>query len=141
MDMSQNGYKLIKKYEGLKLKAYLCPAKVWTIGYGTTKGVKEGMIITEKEADSLLEKDVKFFQSKVKNLVKVGLNQNQFDALISFAYNVGHGALEKSTLLKKLNASNYVGASSEFLKWTKANGKTLVGLQRRRAEEMDLFLR
>lgn len=142
---SKNGINLIKKYEGCVLKAYKCPANVWTIGYGHTSGVKEGQKITKAQAEKYLKKDLVKYEKSVNKLVIVDLNQNQFDALISFTYNVGMGNLGKSTLLKKLNDNNYIGASTEFLKWNKAvvNGKKkeLKGLTKRRKAEKKLFLK
>ena len=134
---------LIQKYEGLKLSSYLCPANVWTIGYGTTrikgKAVTSGMTCTEQQAEEYLRDDLQVFAQAVKQLVKVPLNDNQFSALLSFTYNLGVGALEKSTLLKKLNEGSYGAAQAEFLKWIRAGGKILPGLVRRRGEEAELF--
>lgn len=131
---------LIKSFEGLELEAYLCPANVWTIGYGHTKGVKEGDKITKEQAEKLLEEDLAFFRNGVKRLVKVALNKNQFGALVSFAYNLGLGSLESSTLLKMLNAKDYQGAADQFLRWNKSKGKVLTGLVRRREAERAVFL-
>ena len=103
MKTSQNGINLIKKYEGCRLTAYKCPAGLWTIGYGHTKNVKSGQKITQKQAENFLKQDLKTFEKGVEKAVKVRLNQNQFDALVSFAYNCGLGALKTSTLLRKLN--------------------------------------
>lgn len=146
MNLSQRGLDLIKEFEGYHTKlpngdciAYRCPANVLTIGYGCTKGVRENMIWTEAQAKEALAKELATHESAVMRLVSVDLNQNQFDALVSFAYNVGNGALEKSTLLKKLNAGDYPGAQAEFMKWNKAAGKVLRGLSIRRAKEAALF--
>lgn len=139
--MKTRNKEIIKQSEGLRLEAYLCPADVWTIGYGHTgKDVVEGMKITGGEAEKLLEGDLEKFEKDILKMVKVGLTQNQFDALVSFTYNVGGGALKTSTLLKKLNAGDYMGAADEFLKWTKAGGKELPGLVKRRRTERALFL-
>lgn len=139
--MKTRNKEIIKQSEGLRLEAYLCPAGVWTIGYGHTgKDVVEGMKITRGEAEKLLEGDLEKFEKDILKMVKVGLTQNQFDALVSFTYNVGGGALKTSTLLKKLNAGDYMGAADEFLKWTKAGGKELPGLVKRRRTERALFL-
>lgn len=139
--MKTRNKEIIKQSEGLRLEAYLCPAGVWTIGYGHTgKDVVEGMKITRGEAEELLEGDLEKFEKDILKMVKVGLTQNQFDALVSFTYNVGGGALKTSTLLKKLNAGDYMGAADEFLKWTKAGGKELPGLVKRRRTERALFL-
>ena len=131
---------LIKSFEGLELEAYLCPADIWTIGYGHTGNVKEGDSITKSEAESLLDKDLQTFRNGVKRLVKVPLNENQFGALVSFAYNLGLGSLQSSTLLKMLNAGDYTGAADQFLRWNKSGGKVLTGLVRRREAERAVFL-
>ena len=141
MKTSDVGIELIKKYEGCVLKAYKCPSGVWTIGYGHTNGVKSGMQITKAQALDYLKQDLSVFEKAVTNYVKVPLNQNQFDALVSFSFNCGAGALKTSTLLQKLNSSDYNGAANEFLKWNKSKGKVLNGLVRRRQEEKELFLK
>jgi len=130
---------LIKSFEGLRLSAYKCPADVWTIGYGTTAGVKEGQIITKERAEELLRDDVKRFEDQVLRLVKVPLTQGQLDALVSFTYNLGAANLGNSTLLRLLNAGDYKGAAAQFDRWTKAGGKELPGLVKRRAAERALF--
>jgi GH24 family phage-related lysozyme (muramidase) len=139
------GKKLIKDFEGFRAVAYLCPAGVWTIGYGTTKingkPVSKKTKITSQEADLFLEQDLKTFEDVVNHSVTVELNQNQFDALVSFVYNLGSGNLKKSTLLKKLNVGLFNEAADEFLKWDKAAGKRLAGLTRRRNAERELFLK
>lgn len=138
------GKNLIKEFEGFRATAYLCPAGVWTVGYGTTrisgKLVKQGTKVTTDEAETLLEEDLKRFEDGVNRLVQVEINQNQFDALVSFVYNLGVGNLQKSTLLKKLNAGLFAEAAEQFLKWDKAAGKRLPGLTRRRKAERELFL-
>ena len=141
MKTSNVGIELIKKYEGCVLKAYKCPSGVWTIGYGHTNGVKSGMQITKAQALDYLKQDLSVFEKAVTNYVKVPLNQNQFDALVSFSFNCGSGALKTSTLVKKLNSCDYNGAANEFLKWNKSNGKVLNGLAKRREEEKELFLK
>ena len=146
MNISKVGLDLIKSFEGCQLKAYKCPAGVWTIGWGTTEpinGIKphEGMVITQQQADDLLIKNLKAYENAVNKYVTYSINQNQFDALVSFAYNCGNGALKTSTLLKKLNAGDVRGAANEFLRWNKANGKVLNGLTRRREAEKKLFLK
>ena len=130
---------LIKEFEGCYLKAYLCPANVWTIGYGHTKTAKKGMVITHEEAERLLEQDVAWVKAAVTGAVKVPLTANQISALYSFVFNVGAGAFRSSTLLRKLNAGDYVGAQKQFRRWNKANGRVLRGLTRRRAAEAWLF--
>lgn len=135
------GKDLIKKYEGCKLEAYKCPAGIWTIGYGHTgQDVFEGKTITQQEADSLLSKDLTRFEKFLNRIIKVPINQNQFNALVSFTYNLGIGALQNSTLLKKLNNNDFIGAANEFDRWVYAGGKKLEGLVRRRKEEKELFL-
>lgn len=140
MNVSETGIELIKKFEGCILKAYKCPAGVWTIGYGHTAGVKEGQTITKKEAEALLKHDLITFETHVSNLITVVINQNQFDALVSFCYNLGPGNLKSSTLLKLINAKNFNGAAEQFDHWVYAGGKKLNGLVKRRAAEKALFL-
>ena len=140
MHTSQKGLDLIKSFEGLRLSAYKCPAEVWTIGYGTTAGVKMGDMITKERAEELLREDVKRFEGYVDRLVKVPLTQGQFDALVSFTYNLGPGALEKSTLLDQLNRGDYDSAAEQFGRWVFAGGRKLEGLAKRRAAEKALFL-
>ena len=142
MELSNNGLDFIKNYEGLRLKAYkvLESEKFYTIGYGHYGAdVRFGMEITKAQADELFKQDVSRFEKAVNRLVKVDINQNQFDALVSFAYNVGEGALQKSDLLRKLNAGDFKGASAEFPRWNKSGGKVLVGLTKRREKERALF--
>lgn len=139
MNTSQKGIDLIKSFEGCRLKAYKCPAGIWTIGYGHTSGVKEGQMITFSMAEQFLKQDLKRFETSVNNLVTVAITQNQFDALVSFCYNLGAMALKSSTLLKKLNNGDYNGAAEEFDRWVYANGVKLQGLVRRRAAEKELF--
>ncbi|QEM13476.1 lysozyme [Mucilaginibacter rubeus] len=146
---SADGEKLIQGFEGLRLKAYQDIAGVWTIGWGNThyangKPVKKGDTLPNREcADDLLEFKLKGFAAQINNLVKVTINQNQFDALLSFQYNTG--ALAVSTLLKKLNAGDFAGAAAEFGRWNKVTkeGKKVVSqvLTDRRAKEAKLFLK
>ncbi|MDB9983435.1 lysozyme [Candidatus Pelagibacter sp.] len=140
MIIGKRGLELIKEFEGLELEAYLCPAKVWTIGYGHTKTVRKGMKVTEKQAEALLKKDLERVEKAIETNVKVPLTQNQYDALCSFIYNVGGGAFQKSTLLRLLNAGDYEGAQAQFQRWNKASGVVLKGLVRRRAAERALFI-
>lgn len=138
--MNKDAIDLIKKFEGCSLEAYLCPAKVWTIGYGHTSGVKKGDKITQAQALDYLIKDLDVFESGVIRLTSgLGLNNNQIGALISFAFNLGLGALGGSTLLKLLKQGKIKEASLEFAKWNKAGGVVLAGLTRRRAAETELF--
>ena len=145
MRVSENGINLIKQFEGCRLTAYQDSVGVWTIGYGWTQSVDgnpvaKGMVITQQKADDLLKQGVVQYENGVNSLVKVQLNQNQLDALVDFAYNLGVNALKGSTLLKKLNTGDYAGAANEFTKWNKAGGKELAGLTRRREAEKSLFL-
>ena len=133
------GLALIKKFEGCELEAYKCPAGVWTIGYGHIKGVQEGDVITEQQADDMLVEELEEYENYIHNLVNCPLNQNQFDALVSWVYNLGSSNLQASTLLKVLNAGDYAGVPAQMLRWNKAGGKVLEGLTRRRQAEADLF--
>ncbi|MBE9180927.1 lysozyme [Oculatella sp. LEGE 06141] len=139
--INTQGLELLKSFEGLRLTAYRDAVGVWTIGYGTTTGVRPGMRITQSQAEALLRQDLLRFETAVNNLVKVPLTDNQFSALVSFTYNVGERALGTSTLLRLLNQGNYRGAANEFLRWNKAGGRVLAGLTRRRNAERTLFLR
>ena len=136
---------IIKKYEGLKLEAYICPANIPTIGFGSTfypdgRRVKLGDKITLQEAESILLHDIKRFEKEVRNAVKIEITNNQLSALISFTYNVGASAFRKSTLLKKVNANpTDLTIHNEFMRWTRAGGKVLPGLVKRRAEESKLY--
>lgn len=138
--ISQRGLDLIKKFEGLRLKAYRDSVGVWTIGYGHTGPlISEGMTITERHANTLLQQDVSGAERAVNRLVQVPLTQDQFDALVSWTFNLGAGSLERSTMLKQLNAGYYESAAQEMLRWDHAGGKKLVGLTRRRQAERTLF--
>lgn len=142
MEISKNGLDLIKKFEGCKLTAYRCPANVPTIGYGATfyengKPVKMGDKITQERADALLLHVVKGFYHDI-----AGTSQNQKDAIVSFCYNLGNGNFNKSTLKKKILANpNDPTIEAEFMKWTKAGGKVLAGLVRRRRAESELYFK
>ncbi|MEM0979295.1 MAG: lysozyme [Cyanobacteria bacterium P01_H01_bin.58] len=143
--MNNDGLTLVKGFEGLELQAYRDSVGVWTIGYGHTSAagppdVYAGQSITEAEAEAILKRDLELFERGVRDLVQVGLNSNQFSALVVFSFNVGLGALADSTLLRKLNAGDYAGAANEFPRWVKAGGQTLAGLVRRREAEKALFL-
>lgn len=144
MRASEKAIELIKKYEGLRLRVYRCPSGLLTIGYGHTRTAVPGLAINKEMAEILLEEDLRECEKVINDLVKVPLTQNQYDALVSFVFNVGRGNFERSTLLKKLNEGGYVAASDEFLKWTKGRQrggvKELPGLVRRRKEERELFL-
>ena len=138
--MYEKAKALIREFEGLRLEAYRCPAGVLTIGYGHTEGVKEGEVITEAEAEQLLESDIDKAANQVKSVVTVPLTDSQLDALIDFTFNLGIGNLKSSTLLKKLNAGDYIGAAEEFSKWIYSGKIILPGLVRRREIEKQLFL-
>ena len=139
MKTSQKGIDLIKHFEGCELKAYKCPAGVWTIGYGHIKGVQEGDVITEQQADEMLVEELNEYENYINTLVTVPLNQNQYDALVSWVYNLGSSNLNSSTLLKVLNSGDYAGVPEQIMRWNKAGGKVLEGLTRRRQSEADLF--
>lgn len=143
MNLSDKGKQLIKKYEGCRLKAYKCPRGVWTIGYGHTNNVRPDDVITQDEANELFKRDVKIFENTINRLVKAKLNQNQFDALVSFTFNLGYGdkGLAGSTLLRLLNTSDYIGAAKQFELWVYSGDKVLEGLAKRRKEEKELFLK
>ena len=139
MKTSPKGIALIKEFEGLRLKAYKCPGGVWTIGYGHTAGVKPGMVITEAQAEEYLKANLIAFERYLNGL-GLALNQNQFDALISFIYNVGTGNFSNSTLLRKVRANPQDNSiMDEFLRWVYSKGRVLPGLQRRRLAEMKLY--
>jgi lysozyme len=152
MQLSENGSRIIKNFEGLRLTAYRDAAGAWTIGYGSTryhdgKQVRPGdKLASEIQADALFRNTLGQYEDAVNQLVKASLTQNQFDALVSFAYNEGTGALETSTLLVKLNEKNYAEAAAHFLAWDKITdpktGKKVVleTLVQRRKEESKLFL-
>ena len=139
MIISKNGLDLIKQFESLQLKAYKCSANVWTIGYGHTKNVKEGDRISQDQANCFLMQDLYSVERAIIRLVKVKINQNQFDALCSLIFNIGISAFNKSTLLAKLNTGDYVGAAEQFRRWNKVNNVVMAGLVRRRQAEEDLF--
>lgn len=139
LKVSDNGRMMVAKFEGCRLKAYQDVIGVWTIGYGQTKGVKPGMVWTQQQADDDLLATLTEFGKQVAALVRVALDQNQFDALVSFAYNVGIGNLKSSTLLRMVNAANFAAAHDEFVKWNKAGGKVVVGLTHRRLAEAAVF--
>ena len=146
MHISLNGIDLIRNFESLRLSAYDDGVGVWTIGYGTTKypggvRVKKGDVCTPDQAKAYMQHDLKKFEQTVNSTVKVPVNQNQFDALVSLAYNIGPTAFEESTLVKRLNEKNYKAAAEQFDLWVNARGKRLQGLVNRRAIEKELFLR
>lgn len=139
MKISNTGIDLIKHFEGCETVAYKCPAGVWTIGYGHIKGVQEGQVITETEAHEMLVEELTEYENYINNAVTVSLNQNQFDAMVSWVYNLGSGNLNSSTLLKVLNSGDYAGVPEQIMRWNKAGGKVLAGLTKRRQAEANLF--
>lgn len=139
--VSSEGVKLIERFEGLVLEAYQCPGGKWTIGYGHTEGVHEGMKITKEQAEELLRRDLAEVEKAIAALVEVPLSQNQFDALASFVFNVGIDAFERSTLLRKLNAGDYAAVPVELMRWVYAGGKRVDGLVNRRVAEAGLWSR
>ena len=140
MRTSEEGVALIKKFEGCELSSYQCSAGVFTIGYGHTLGVEDGDSCTQEEADQMLVDDLEEFENYVNDIVETELTQNEFDALVSFSFNVGLGNFQSSTLRSKLNRKDYEGAANEFWKWRRAGGRILPGLVKRRADEKALFV-
>lgn len=136
---NEAGVELIKTFEGLHLTPYLCPGNVWTIGYGHTRTVRADMVLSKEVADLLLDEDLRIFERSVSRLVSVPLNDNQFSALVSFAFNVGSSKLEASTLLKLLNRGWYDQVPVQLMHWNRAKGEVFGGLSRRRAAEGKLW--
>lgn len=141
LEPSDDAFNLIKKYEGLRLRAYKCPAGKYTIGYGHTANVKYGDIITVEKAEELLKKDVSFISRELNQVIKIELNQHQFDALVSFTFNVGIGAFTTSTLLKKINSNNLKEVPTQLLRWVYVGKKITKGLVNRRKAEAELFIK
>ena len=139
MFISDEGMMLIKKFEGCELEAYQDAVGVWTIGYGHIKDVKEGDKWTQEKAEYMLEEELKEYCGYVEEVVRVPLNQCQFDALVSWTYNLGPTNLNSSTMIKVLNAGNYEEVPHQIKRWNKAGGKVLAGLTRRREAEALLF--
>lgn len=139
MKISQEGIALIKVFEGCKLESYLCAAGVWTIGYGHTKLVEKGQEITQEEADNILLNDLEIYEEAVLKAVEVPLHQHQFDALVSWTFNLGGANLNASTMLKVINKGEYEDVPAQIKRWNKAGGKVLQGLIRRREAEALLF--
>lgn len=140
MNISPEGLEFIKQQEGLRLTAYQDVAGIWTIGYGSTSSVNEGLQITESEASDRLSNDIQTAEKCVNNAVNCSITQNQFDALCSFVFNIGCRNLRNSTLLQKLNDGDDVGAADEFSRWDHSGGIEVAGLTRRREAEKELFL-
>lgn len=138
--ISQRGLDLIKRFEGLRTEAYLCPAGVWTIGFGSVgQHVHEGLVITEEHAHHLLRSDLLDAEDAVEDLAQVPLNDNEFAALVSLVFNIGRHAFKNSTLLRLLNQNNRHGARDQFERWCRVNGKPVKGLLKRRQAEARLF--
>ncbi len=147
MQINQDTLELVKEFEGFRAKAYKCPAGVWTIGYGTTAAAgvgidpKPGVTVTEEEAEDLLEKTMEKFGEQIKPLITAPINNNEYGAFLSLAYNIGPGAFKKSSALRLFNAGDKAGSAKALLMWNKAGGKVLPGLTRRREAEKKLFLK
>ena len=139
MEISQEGISLIKKFEGCRYESYKCAAGVWTIGWGSTKGVSEGMVITHDRAEALLIEDLAVYEEEVNKAVTVDIDQCMFDALVSWTFNLGGANLNASTLLKVLNAKDFENVPEQIKRWNKAGGKVNEGLIRRREAEALLF--
>jgi len=140
LKINSKGIELIKEFEGVKLRSYQDEKGVWTIGFGHTHGVRPHQSITREEAEKLLLEDLEQFEKSVFDCVKVSVSQNEFSALVCFAYNVGLGALKSSRLLHDLNQNQKLSAADEFLRWDKLGGRSCKGLLRRRSAERSLFL-
>ncbi len=145
MKVNSKGLALIKHYEGFRARAYRDPVGIWTIGYGHTSmaghpQVKSGMVISKQQALDILDKDVEKFADQIRPLIKVKLNDDQFSALVSFAYNVGVGGFKRSSVLRVVNAKRFDAVPTRLALWVKAGGKTYRGLVKRRAAEASLFL-
>ena len=139
--INADGLAFIKQWEGLRLDAYKCSASVWTIGYGHTATAKQGMKISQVEAERLLYQDLALFEAEVSRAVDVKLSDNQFAALVSWTYNVGAQAMRTSTLVRKLNQGNYAAVPGELARWNKVDGRVNKGLSNRRAAEAGLWAR
>jgi lysozyme len=138
---SEAGLALTKEFEGLRLAAYVDSAGVWTVGYGHTgPGVRAGLVITEEQAEVFLEGDLARAVTAVSRLVKVGISQGQFDALVDFAFNLGCAALAQSTLMREVNAGDFAAAAEAFLVWDHVGGVVSEGLLRRRRAEAAMFV-
>jgi lysozyme len=140
MKINKAGLEIIKRFEGCRLEAYLCPAGIWTIGFGSTHEVYEGMIITQIEANQRLQSDVEGTEAGISRSIKVPLNPNQYSACVSLAFNIGARAFRDSTLLKLINQKRFKEAAGQFPLWKHSNGVVLPGLVKRRESERELFL-
>jgi lysozyme len=141
MRCNESGLSIIREFEGLRLKAYHCPAGVLTIGYGHTRGVKQGDTVTEEIAERLLLQDVATVEAAIPRLITVPLNTNQFSAICAFLFNIGSDRLRGTRSQSVLNRGHYLEFADRLLIWNKANGKELSGLTRRRKAERELFLK
>lgn len=141
MNYSDNGLALTKSFEGCRLTAYQDNGGIWTIGYGKTDGVMQGMTCTQEEADSWLANDIRWAAAHVNQFIKVPITQNQFDAIVDLAYNLGVTAIGNSTLVHKFNSGDIDGAAAEFLRWDKDDSMVVQGLLNRRIAEKTLFER
>lgn len=146
MKISRTGIELIKKWEGVRLKAYRCSAGILTVGYGHTSAagapqVKEGMTITKQDAEDILGRDLVKYEAAVQKALTRSPTQNQFDACVSLCFNIGPGAFAGSTLVRRFNAGDAAGAADAFRMWNKAGGRVVQGLVNRREDERALFLR
>lgn len=139
MRTSDEGLALIRHFEGCRLEAYLCPAGVWTIGYGHTHGVQSGDVIDQEAAEAFLIEDLEEFEGHVKSLVETKLKQHQFDAIVSWTFNLGPGNLKSSTLLNRINYGPLSDVPFQIQRWTRAGGTVLEGLVKRRAAEAALW--
>lgn len=139
MNISERGLELIREHEGCRLESYQDSVGIWTIGYGHIKGVQRGTACTQEQAEAWLEEDVKTAETCVNGAVTVPMTQGEFDALVSFTFNLGCRALRNSTLLRKLNAADYDGAAAEFARWDHAGNKQVAGLTARRKAEVERF--
>ena len=139
MQISTEGISLIKKFEGCELESYQCAAGVWTIGFGSTHNIEEGMNISKDRAEELLLEDIAEFEESVLESVDMPMSQHQFDALVYWTFNLGPNNLKSSSMLKVLNSGNYEDVPEQIKRWNKAGGKVLDGLIRRREAEALLF--
>lgn len=138
-DINQAGRDLVKEFEGLRLNAYLCPAKIWTVGFGHTRTARPGMSVTAEQAEWLLDDDLKRAGREIERFVAVPLSDNQFAALGCFVFNIGAMHFAQSTLLRLLNRGWYEQVPAQLMRWNRANGEALGGLSRRRAAEARLW--
>ena len=139
MKTGTEGVELIKHFEGCRLEAYLCPANVWTIGYGHTSGVREGDVIDQEAAEAHLIEDLEEFEGYVNDMVEIALKQNEFDAIVAWTFNLGPGNLKESTLLNRLNYGPLSDVPAQIQRWNRAGGQVLEGLVKRRAAEAALW--